>query len=72
MLGSGKYDQLLHTCRNQVKRHPLAVPVTPCLCCGQKQAVAPFLYGGGLTPTLNTWLREPLHLLLRHLNQVSP
>ena len=36
-----------------------------------KEAVAPFLYGGGLTPTLNA-AREPLHLLLRHLNQVSP
>ena len=37
----------------------------------QRQAVAPFLYGGGLTPTLNT-AAGAVHLLLRHLNQVSP
>ena len=33
--------------------YPLAVPVTSCYPMRQKQAVAPFLYGGGLTPTLN-------------------
>ena len=33
-----------------------------------KNAVPPFLYSGGLKPTLN-WLREPQHLLLRHLTR---
>ena len=33
----------------------LAVPVTPCHPLRPKQAIAPFLYSGGLTPTLNGW-----------------
>ena len=44
---------LLHKCRNQ-ENVTHAVPVTPCHPMRPKQAVAPFLYGGGLTPTLNT------------------
>ncbi len=68
---SGSNDQLLTDAAIK-KQLPTGCTGDPLPSDAAKQAVAPFLYSGGLTPTLTRWLREPLHLLLRHLNQVSP
>ena len=74
MLVLGKHGRTRNACYTNA-----AINKTTPTCSGDplpsaaaKQAVAPFLYNGGLTPTLNDRRRQPRHLLLRHLNQVSP